>query len=64
MVKNQIIDLSPTILKVVSIISIILIFYNVLIDLIYGDSINAYPIIVSVMLFVFCQCFKETNIKE
>lgn len=60
--EKKLIDLSPTILRVVSITSIILILYNVSVDLIYGNSINTYPIIFSAMVFVFCEySIKDTK---
>ena len=64
MVEKKVVDLSPVISKVISIISIILIFYNVLVDLMYGDPINTHPIMISVLCLFFVNISGKTTDKK
>ncbi len=55
MTDKKVIDLSPKILKMVSILSILLIIYNIVIDFIFTKSINHSNIIPLILLYVFCK---------
>lgn len=57
--NNKAINLSPKILKGVSIISIILIICNVVMDVIYEGLIKYDCIVPLIALFIFCEYFRK-----
>ena len=52
------IDLSPKIFKLVSIISIITIMINIIIDIVYVGRIDSKALVPSVVLFIFSEHFR------
>lgn len=57
--KNKTINLSPKILRVVSIISIILIIAISAMDLIYNNALNYHTLIPLILLLIFCEYFRK-----
>ena len=57
--KKITIDLSPQILRVVSIISIILTISIGVMDLIYNNSLNYHNLIPLILLLIFCEYFRK-----
>lgn len=57
--NKKIIDLSPTILKIISYLSIILIIFNIVLDLTYTGEIKNITFLI--LLFIFVNILKNTN---
>lgn len=57
--KSMTIDLSPKILRTVSIISIILITAIGAMDLIYNNPLNYHTLIPLILLLIFCEYFRK-----
>ncbi len=57
--KSMTIDLSPKILRTVSIISIILIIAIGTMDLIYNNALNYHTLIPLILLLIFCEYFRK-----
>ncbi len=62
--SKKVIDLSPKILTVVSIISIVLIVCNIAMDIIFVKSIDYGDIIPLIILYIFCRYFRENSSKN
>ena len=62
--NKKVFDLSPKILGSVSIVSIILIICNVLMDIIFGSSIKYSAIVPLIALFVFSEHFRKSTLES
>lgn len=61
---KKIIDLSPKILRGVSIISIVLIICNIIMDITFTDSIKYSNIILLILLIIYCEYFRRNSLKK
>ena len=62
--EKKVIDLSPKIFKLVSIVSILLIISNIAMDIMFNNSIHYSNIIPLIMLYIFCKYSMESYNKE
>lgn len=62
--NKRVIDLSPKILRVVSVTSIILIICNIAMDIIFTESIDYSNITSLIILYIFCVYFREKENKK
>ncbi|NBI08343.1 hypothetical protein [Senegalia massiliensis] len=62
--SKNVIDLSPKIFRIVSVISIITIIIHVMTDIIYVGSIDHKAIVLPLLLFIFSENSRENSIDK
>lgn len=61
--NKKVIDLSPKILTGVSIVSIVLIICNVVMDIVYDSSIKYSAVVPLIVLFIFSVYLRKSTLK-